>query len=128
MVMRPPPGFRKLGKKAGPPVYTGLLVYTGSVYTGWMELKLISLKVPVEVLARIDAQAEVEGLSRTGLLLRPWLGGGEPEGVEPNPKPGPGGRSRTEVVSPKRTRANVGVIERRRIRGYDARTKEPIYD
>lgn len=50
-------------------VYTAL---AASVYTGGMDLKMISLKVPAEMLVRIDREAEREGLSRTGLLLRPW--------------------------------------------------------
>jgi hypothetical protein len=35
--------------------------------------KLVSLKVPVGVLAVIDRQAARDGLTRTALLLKPWL-------------------------------------------------------
>lgn len=39
-----------------------------------MEMKPISVKVPVGVLERIDAEAKALGLTRTALLLRPWEG------------------------------------------------------
>ncbi len=35
-------------------------------------MPLISMKVPDEVLAKIDAEAESRGMSRTALLLLPW--------------------------------------------------------
>ena len=81
----------------------------------------ISVRIPESVLGRIDAAAKRDGVTRTAVLLRPWGGDDEPEPVEPAPKGGP--RSRTTVVASKRAR-----VETRRIRGYDALTKEPIYD
>ena len=46
------------------------MVYTeGEVYT---QMPMISLKVPDEMLKRIDEQAKAEGLNRTSLLLKPW--------------------------------------------------------
>ncbi len=50
-----------------------------------MELKLISMKVPAEMLARIDRAAEERGMSRTALLLEPWSGGVE-EVVQATPR------------------------------------------
>ena len=37
-----------------------------------MDLKPISLKVPVDVLAAVDASAKALGVSRTAILLRPF--------------------------------------------------------
>ena len=39
------------------------------------------LRVPVDVLGRIDAAAEREGISRNDILLRPWLEDGDFEGL-----------------------------------------------
>jgi hypothetical protein len=69
--------------------------------------KLVNLKVPVGVLAVIDRQAAREGLTRTALLLKPWLDeDGQPlepprreppKPMAPFPEPRPGS-SRVEIA------------------------------
>ena len=77
-----------------------------------MVLRLITLKVADEMLARIDAQAKAAGLTRSALLLRPF---------DNDPPQG----SHVVVVQPKRTRLEVGVSESRFV-GVDAATGEPL--
>lgn len=87
--------------------------------------RVVSLRIPDEVLKRIDAEADRDGLTRTGLLLRPWLrddGGGL---VEPKPRPIPK-RGTTVVVPSKRKRVDVDASPLR-FRGIDALTGEEIW-
>lgn len=97
-----------------------------------METTQINIRVPDDVLERIDAQAGREGLTRTALLLRPWVGG---EGAVvtppvPGPKRAEAGRaapgSRTVVTRAERA-APATAAKGRVLIGFDAVTGKEIY-
>lgn len=50
-------------------------------------MKMISMKVPDEVLKRIDGEAEKKGVSRTGLMLERWSGTHKTSEVSQAPVP-----------------------------------------
>lgn len=76
-------------------------------------MAVINLRVPDEVLERIDREAEVEGLTRTGLLLRPFVGED-------------GGGAAPKKSAPK-AQVQAAPKSRGAVKGFNAITGEKIY-
>ena len=83
-----------------------------------LPMTTINLRVPDDILERINAEADLLGVTRTALLLRPFLTGAEVvAGGEPSPPP-----AQVEAKSVKPAPVNRG-----RIIGYHPITNEPLY-
>jgi hypothetical protein len=83
-----------------------------------MDLKPISIKVPTETLAQIDALAKASGLSRTAMLLKPFTSPESPAAT-------------AQAVIETAERRGFPKAPKPKVRepiGYSAATGEPIYE